>query len=352
MEYHLRMKGSQSDGGQAAHWRWWTEQWGMRGEGGILGFLYHANLPPLPAAKPPTDLPPSKVFRGIGVARLHTTLLDSRDDVHLLFKSSPFGTQSHGHNPHNTFQLNAYGEALLTTCGYRDLHGSKFHYQWVHSTVAHNGVLVNGAGQIKHTAAPHGRITDFRLTPEWDYLVGDATEAYGGRLRRYQRHVAFVKGGPSGPLVVLYDDLAAVEPSTFQFMLHALKPFTADDPNTRWSVEQPQAGVTVKYLAPIPFAFRQWDGFEPKPDREFPNQWHLELATRAKQKDLGVLTVIVPYRTGQRGEWQAERFDTDTAVGVRVVREGKSTRIAFRKAGVLEPASWLGETFDGPVRVH
>ena len=138
--------------------------------------------------RPPTDLPPSKVFRGIGVASLHTTLRDSRDDVHFLFKSSPFGTQSHGHNPHNTFQLNAYGEALLTTCVYRDLHGSKFHYQWAHSTVAHNGVLVDGQGQIPHTPAPHGQIVQARLTPEWDYVVGDATAAYGDRLVRYRRH--------------------------------------------------------------------------------------------------------------------------------------------------------------------
>ena len=182
MDYHLRVKGQQPDGARAAYWRWWTEQWGMKGESGILGFLYAANLPPLPVAKPPTDLPQSKVFRGIGVASLHTTLLDSRDDVHFLFKSSPFGTQSHGHNPHNTFQLNAYGEALLPACVYRDLHGSKFHYQWVHSTVAQNGVLVDGEGQTKHSAAPLGRIAAFELTPQHDYVVGEAAEAYAGRL--------------------------------------------------------------------------------------------------------------------------------------------------------------------------
>ena len=91
-----------------------------------------------PAAKSPTDLPPSKIFHGIGVASLHTTLVDSRDDVHFLFKSSPFGSQSHGHNPQNSFQLNAYGEALLVANGYRDLHGSKFHYQFVHATRAQN----------------------------------------------------------------------------------------------------------------------------------------------------------------------------------------------------------------------
>jgi hypothetical protein len=128
MEYFVRMQGSQPGGTQAGYWRWWMDQLKTKPESGILGFLYAANLPGLPPAKAPTDLPPSKVFQGIGVASLHTTLLDSRDDVHFLLKSSPFGSQSHGHNPQNTFLLNAYGEALLTACGYRDLHGSKFHY--------------------------------------------------------------------------------------------------------------------------------------------------------------------------------------------------------------------------------
>jgi len=168
LEYFVRTKGQRHEGASAAYWRWWMDRWRMRGPDGVIGFLYAANLPALPDPEPPTNLPPSKVFRGIGVASLHTTLLDSRDDVHFLFKSSPFGTQSHGHNPHNSFQLNAYGEALLTTCVYRDLHGSRFHYQWAHSTRAHNALLVNGEGQIKHTPAPHGSIDHFQLTPDWD----------------------------------------------------------------------------------------------------------------------------------------------------------------------------------------
>ncbi|MES2692229.1 MAG: DUF4962 domain-containing protein, partial [Verrucomicrobiota bacterium] len=138
MEYHLRARAASGDGGNAGHWRWWTDQKDMPANSGVLGFLYRANLPPLPAAKTPTDIPQSKIFYGIGVASLHTTLTDSRDDVHFLFKASPFGSQSHGHNPQNSFQLNAYGEALLVANGYRDLHGSKFHYQVVHTTRAQN----------------------------------------------------------------------------------------------------------------------------------------------------------------------------------------------------------------------
>ena len=346
MEYFLRASGSggpassnSSANGQktaahvnhASYWRWWTEQWKMKDQSGILGFLYEANLPSLPAAKPPNDLPQSKIFHGIGVASLHTSLLDARDDVHFLFKSSPFGSQSHGHNPQNTFQLNAYGEPLLVACVYRDLHGSKFHYQWVHSTVAQNGVLVNGQGQEKHKAAPQGRIVAEQLTSDWDYICGDATPAYAGRVTRALRHVVFVKGAK--PFIVLCDDLETKAPSTFQFMLHALKPFTVDEAAARLSVAQPKAGVTARYLSPTALKFRQWDGYQPPPTKEFPNQWHVEAGTVEKRTHLVMLTVIVPYRTGQETEWQATRADTGMTVDLTMVQEGKRTQIQFPQDG-------------------
>jgi hypothetical protein len=347
MEYFLRAQGNRPEGKSASYWRWWTEASKMSREGGILGFLYNANLPDLPPAKAPTDLPQSKVFRGIGIASLHNTLLDSKQDVHFLFKASPYGSQSHGHNPQNTFQLNAYGEALLTPCVYRDLHGSKFHYNWVHSTMAQNGVLVNGEGQIKHTSAPLGRIADYQLTTEYDYLAGEATEAYDKRLTRYVRHVAFVKP----ELVVLYDDLAAAQPSTYQFMLHALKAFTMDEKSSAVTVDQSKAGVEVRYLSATPLTFKQWDGFEPKPSKPFPNQWHVQAGTTEKSASLGMLTVMVPYRAGQKTAWKAERLESSTAIGLRFERGGKTTMVGFRKNGVTDKAILGGETFTGPVLV-
>jgi len=349
IEYFLRAGSgkSQANNTHAGCWRWWTEQWQMRGEDGLMGFLYDANLPPLPPAKAPTDLPQSKIFHGIGVASLHTTLLNGADDVHLLFKSSPFGAQSHGHNPQNSFQLNAYGEALLTTCVYRDLHGSKFHYQWAHSTKAHNAVLVDGEGQIPHTATSTGRIIESKLTPEWDYIEGDALPAYGGKLTRARRKVVFVKPN----LIVICDDLAAPKPVSFQFLLHALSPFTVDEEASILFAKQPKARVTAQYLSPTPLNFRQWDGFDPKPDREFPNQWHVEAGTRERLTELRMLTVIVPQRSGQAEvAWKAARLESDTAVGVRIVRAGKATLVAFRKAdqgrAVLE-----GLSFDKPTSI-
>ncbi len=336
MEYHLRARSVSGDGGSAAHWRWWTQAGGMKENSGVLGFLYRANLPPLPAAKKPTGLPQSKIFHGIGVASLHTTLLDARDDVHFAFKASPFGTQSHGHNAQNSFFLNAYGEALLVACTYRDLHGSKFHYQWVHSTRAQNAVLVNGEGQIPHSVSSTAKIIREELTPISDYIVGDATVAYGKRLERAWRNTIFVKGPQ--PFVVIYDELIAPQPAKFQFMLHALSAFTVDEKAARVSVAQPKAGLSAAYLSPVPLTFAQTDGFKPAPSKEFPNQWHLETGTTELRKVLGMVTVLVPHRAGKAPVWQARRTDDATGATVEVTIGGQTRTLHFPPPGRDEPA--------------
>jgi len=165
-----------------------------------------------------------------------------------------------------------------------------------------------------------------------------------------RRNVAFIKG--DAPVIVIYDDLVAAQPSTFQFMLHALKAFEVDDKAAQLTVEQPKAGVTVRYLSPAPLAFRQWDGFEPKPKKPFPNQWHVEAGTQEKRDAIGMLTVIVPYRAGQRADWKAERLETSTALGVRVTRGGKTTLIGFNKTAAGTQATLAGASFDGPVLVR
>jgi hypothetical protein len=330
MTYFIRAKGARADGANAAYWRWWCEAWKMKmSDGGVIGFLYRTSLPELPPAKAPMELPQSKVFRGIGVAALNSSLLDANEAVQVLFKSSPFGTQSHGHNAHNSFQLSAYGEVLLPACTYRDLHGSKFHYQYVHSTASQNAVLVDGEGQIKHTAAPHGRIAAAQLTKEWDYVMGDATLAYGDRLNRYHRHVVMLKPD----VIVIYDDLSAKQPSTFQFLLHAMKAFSVDEKAGKLAVTLPKAGLGAQYLSAQPLSFRQWDGFEPKPNKPFPNHWHVEAATTQKQAEIGMLTVLTPHKTGQQVTWSATRIESESAIGVRITRGGKTATITFRKGG-------------------
>ncbi len=352
LHYFARMKGADPKGAAAAaHWSWWLQTTKTKAPGGWTGFLYAANLPPLPAPHSPEDMPPSKIFRGTGLASLHDTLKDSRDDVHFLLKADPFGTLSHGHNAQLGFQLNAYGEGLLPANTYRDLHGSKFHYQWVHTTRSQNAVLVNGANQLIHSPFAAGSIIDSRFTPQWDYVRGEATAAYTGLVTRAERAAVFVKPD----LIVLYDDFAAPKAATFQFMLHGLSAFTLDEAAQTLRLDRKQAGLVVKYLAPQPLAFTQTDGFIPPPKmrnggQSFPNHWHVEAAMRQPASASDTLTVLVPYRAGAYQAWTAERADTATASGVRFKRDGKTIGIAFRKHGAAT-AEWGGNSFDGPIVV-
>ena len=178
-----------------------------------------------------------------------------------------------------------------------------------------------------------------------DYVVGSAAEAYGGLLDRYRRSIAFVKPD----LIVICDDLCATNDAKFQFMLHGLAPFEVDEAAGRASIKQTNALAAIQYLAPVPLRFRQWDGYEPKPEREFPNQWHLEAGTQERRREIQVLTVIVPCRAGQAPQWTARRLESGMAVGVRVEREGKSLIVAFRKAHQPGRAVLEDMSFDRPV---
>ncbi len=135
-------------------------------------------------------------------------------------------------------------------------------------------------------------------------------------------------------------------------MLHALRPFDVDEKAVRVRIEPPKAEVQARYLSPVPLAFRRWDGYEPKPPRAFPNQWHVEAATTEKLKECGMLTAIVPHRASGRPGWTAQRIECATALGVRIEKDGKAIRVLFRKAGVSGEAAADGLAFTDPVAVR
>ncbi len=330
------------------YWKWWCQVWNitLQSDEPALNVLWQ-RLPDV-APKPPTDLPKSRVFRGIGVAVLNSNLLDARENVQIRFKSSPFGRQSHGHDPHNSFTLNAYGEALLTNCVYRDIHGSPFHTQWCWSTIAQNAMLVDGDGQKPHSPDPFGRIVSADLQDGADYIAGEATEAYVGKLRHYVRHVVFVKPD----LIVLADEAVAAQPGRFSWMLHALTPFEVEEPAQRLRIERERAGAWIHYLAPSPLRMRQWDGYTPPPDAEylrsvgsagFPNQWHVEATTARRHFEVFTLTIIRPYPKSRRPAPDVDIEQNDTALLIRTASpEGVPIQVAVRRPGVREAsiAGW------------
>jgi len=203
-------------GAQEGYWQWWADQNGGNIGSGCLGLLRARQ--PAPKPRPPNDLPQSKLFRGTGLAMLHSDLLDARNDVQVFFKSSPMGSQSHGFNAQNSYILAVHGKPVLIWTGRRDWHGSPHHTQWMWETKAQNCILVNGQGQKKHTSSDvGGKIVAFHTSRSLDYVAGEAGQTYGDALKQFTRTILFAKPD----IIVIYDQLAATQAATYTWLLHA-----------------------------------------------------------------------------------------------------------------------------------
>ncbi|MGQ9915196.1 MAG: DUF4962 domain-containing protein [Thermogutta sp.] len=285
------------------HWQWYVEQLGGPPQGSEFWDFIRGALPAVEAAAP-LDLPTSRVFRGIGQAALNTTLLDGRDNVQVLFKSSPFGLQSHGYDANNSFLLSAYGERLFVSSGRRDVYGSDHHVRWMWSTRSVNNITVDGIGQLPHSAATRGRITAFVTTPSLDAVEGEAGDCYrdpnpapGGDaqlLDRYTRTILFVKP----ELVVVFDRLAARRPAKFQYWLHSPQRMELGD--RRLTAQSGQVVCPVEFLAPADLTFTQTDQYDPNPrDRIKIREWHVTAETPNPTQRIEFVAVFRPHRRDQ-----------------------------------------------------
>ncbi len=279
------------------YWQAYVEQLGgPRVGSGYIGFV-RGSLPPVkPRAL--NALPSSRIFRGIGQAVLNTTLENANNDVQIVFKSSPFGTWSHGYEANNSFLLWAYGQRLLIRSGYRDSYGTEHHRRWMWSTRSVNNITVDQGGQLSHSQASVGRIVAFASSPTVDYVVGEAGDAYRpttnapSALNRFTRSILFVKPD----LIVVYDSLAARTSSTFEYWLHATHPFDAKDPR-RIRLNVDDVDCDIELLAPTGLRLTQTDQYDPNPrPRITLREWHLTAATSKPARQVEFVAVYRPRR--------------------------------------------------------
>ncbi len=287
-----------------AHWQWYVEQMGgPRESPGYVGFV-RGTLPKIQAAAP-DDLPPSRLFRGTGLAVLNTTLRHADQDVQVVFKSSPMGTRSHGNESHNSFLLWAYGEQLLLRTGHYYSYGDPHHRGWVWSTRSLNNITVGGYDQAPpRSSQTKGRIVDFQTTESLDAVVGEAGEAYRlikpgsqGRplLDRYTRTILFVKP----ELVIVFDRLVAREASTYEYWVHAANKFQI---NGQRNIEARAGDVVcaIDLLAPERLKFTQTDQYDPNPEPQIKvREWHLTAATPEPLRRVEFVALFRPHRSRQ-----------------------------------------------------
>ena len=297
------------------HWQWYAEQMGGSKEmSGYIGFV-RGTLPKV-EAKPPDGLASSRLFKGTGQAYLNSDLRDASKSVQVIFKSSLFGTQSHGNEANNSFVLWAYGKRLLVRSGHYDSYGSDHHRNWVWSTRSVNNITVNGQGQGKRTAKAQGKITAFKTTPSMDIVVGEAGQAYEPALKRFTRAIIFVKP----ELVVVYDRLEAREPSTFKYWLHAINKIDVKDQHSM-RVQNDDVVCDIHFLTPSELTYKQTDQYDPNPrPRIKMREWHLTATTSEKKKRIEFVTIYVPRRAKERvlNEAGLEKIEGGYALKVKL----------------------------------
>lgn len=280
---------------QNGHWQWYVEQLGGPvNEDGYIGFI-RGELPKVEAV-PPDGLPTSRLFKGTGQAFMNTNLTDANNNVQVVFKSSPFGTQSHGYEANNSFLLWAYGKRLLIRSGYRDQYGSEHHRNWMWSTRSVNNITVNGNGQGKRTAAAKGRITLFSTTASIDMVIGEAGQAYEPALEHFSRIIIFAKP----ELIVIYDRLVAEEPSTFEYWLHTVNELKIENQH-QIQVINDDVVCDIDFLTPSDLSFEQTDQYDPNPRPRIKlREWHLTASTTQKKKQMEFITLYRPHRIGEK----------------------------------------------------
>ncbi|MFQ6096607.1 MAG: DUF4962 domain-containing protein [Armatimonadota bacterium] len=309
---------------QNPYFRWYAEEL-QRGPSGPHAILtYDPDL----QAKPPSDLPQARCFPHVGWVAMHSDMAHPKDEVFFMLKSSPYGSWSHSHASQNAFILNAFGEPLAISSGYYQRYGCPHHAQWTRQTKAHCSITVDGEGQVVRSKDANGFIADFADTDEFCYAVADATKAYGGRLKRFLRHVLFIRPAT----FVIYDNLESATESDYQWWLHAKSEMALDEEHQSVTIREGDGCAFVRLLVPTGLKFSQTDKFDVPPEvPTSPNQWHFTASTPGKSRTMRFVSVLLPSRAGDAASLpEVSLVEGEGAVAVTLMGAGRRDFVAFK----------------------
>jgi len=280
---------------------------------------------PVPVAVAPVGIAPARILPDSGYASIHTKPESVEEDIHVAFRSNPFGSGSHCLASQNAFNIIAGGKPLYLSSGYytsfSDQH-TLLHYR--HSR-GHNTILANGIGQAIDSKG-FGQLRRHITTDDITYVMGDASDAYGGDLtdrmwvrkfkeakvdhstangfgdagvRTYYRHLLFIH---SLKILVIYDELEAEHDVEWSWLLHSPNEMTTSPVNHFKTTNGLFSGdvwimggaktdpeISTEFFSPAINwqKAKAYDGSV----RELPKQWHLSVVSEPTKK-MRFLTVI------------------------------------------------------------
>ncbi|MCL2098025.1 MAG: DUF4962 domain-containing protein [Bacteroidales bacterium] len=284
---------------QDAQMRWWANRFERKDSVSNLSMKTLIQdlmmLDTLTSVKPAVIVE-DRAFKGVGWGALHSDIVNTDKDLFLLFKSSPFGSESHSHLDQNSFAIMKGGKALAIPAGSRyPQHGSPFHTRYVRQSIAHNTILVNGKGQVDRNSKANGLIFDFYTSANIGYVAGEAQNTYEG-VKRFDRHIVMIK--PS--IIVIVDDIELDSPGTVDWLLHGIEKFSLDEKAQQLVSVREDVSMTCQFIANQPLKFHQDDVWPMDPKEGYPmvktpnpdNQWHFKATTPEKVQKQRIVSVM------------------------------------------------------------
>ena len=275
-----------------------------------------------------SKLPLAYHFPSIGFAASRTDMQNYANDIGLVFQSNPVGAVSHHHNSHNCFILEAFEEPLAISSGYYDYYNSPHHDKWTRQTKSRNSITVDGGqGQMRGGHAT-GKLTKFVNGKDFDIIEGDASPAYD-MLKTAIRTIVHVRPG----IFVIRDRaVSSKNKHVFEYNLHGMNPGVMDEENQTMTLKMPKAECLVKFFAQGKWKFSSFDTFPVAPSRgnksaSYPEQWHFVASAPEAAMDLDLITVLMPYRTGEANKLpEVEKLQD----GIKIIwKDGRTAIVRF-----------------------
>ncbi|MCK4966555.1 heparinase II/III family protein, partial [bacterium] len=235
---------------------------------------------------------------------------------------------SHAHPDENAFHIEAFGEALAVATGYYPWWASDHDKNWNRQTKAANCITIDGGiGQKYRDTSAKGKILEFESNEVYDYTLGDASNCYRGLINKWHRHVVHIRPG----VFVLFDDLDAPKPVTYEWWIHALSEMNIDKENKIINIAQGDARLKVMFLQSGKLGFTQIKGFpEAPPEHGEPDQYHIYASANPKSKTGKFITLLVPFKNGKEPEIEVNNLiEKPGKVSLELNINGKKYYISY-----------------------
>lgn len=231
---------------------------------------------------------------------MHSELGSKTDDIMLGFKSSPYGSASHSFADQNSFVVNAYGQQIAISSGYREWYGSPHHFGYAKATISKNAVLFDSKGQKVNDADAKGKITGFYTGTNFDFTSGDAykafNQAYG--VVKDLRSILFI----NKKYFIVFDQLENKTAQSHQWLLHSKEKMIENPDQNEVEINKGNAGMLVRFILPQKdkLEFSQTDEFAVPVDDAYKsklkNEWHFSASAVKPAVSREFIAVMYPFK--------------------------------------------------------